>query len=191
MECVAGPGSWLTLGDKLALVLIGDLVADGNPYWEAQESLAERMGVSRRSAGRAVRKLEEHGALYFLGWRRTQTGATVKTFAYEPEELTEVGQTVTPEMGATVPPQNLTDETQVGSSVHPGGDFHAPRWEETGLDVGSVVPQTEGTDTEQILNPDKLAAPPPIPATLEDPQALETERQRQYKALTEIAHVAG
>jgi hypothetical protein len=189
MECVAGPGSWLTPGDKLALILIGDLVADGNHYWEAQESLGERMGVSRRSAGRAIRKLTEYNALHFLGWRRTPGGATVKAFAFEPEMLTDVGETFTPDLGAVFPPETETDDAQVGSSVHAGGKNATPRWEETRHDVGSVVPQT-GREPEENReqNRHKVAPPAQLLPTIDNEQALETERQRQLKALEEMAH---
>lgn len=191
MDCIKGPGSWLAPGDKLALLLIGDVVADGNPYWEAQETLGQRMGVSRRSAGRAVRKLAEHGALVFLGWRRTGDGATVKAFAFEPEMLTDVGETFTPDMGAAFPPHAETDDGQVGSSVHPGGKNTTPTWEETRHDLGRTVPQTDMNPIEPIQNPDKLAATSPMPTTLENTEALETERQRQLTALTEMAHATG
>jgi hypothetical protein len=189
MQCVAGPGSWLTPGDKLALVLIGDLVSDEDYYWEAQESLGKRMGVSRRSAGRAVRKLTEYGALDLLGWRRTREGATVKAFAFEPEMLSEVGATFTPDMGAAFPPETETDDAQVGTSVHPGGKNATPRWEETRHDVGSVVPQT-GREPEENReqNRHKVAPPAQLLPTIDNEHDLETERQRQLKALEEMEH---
>jgi hypothetical protein len=130
MKTIAGPGSWLAPGDKLALLLIGDLVSDADSYWEAQGSLAERMGVSRRSAGRAVRKLEEHGALEFVGWRRGHGGATVKEYRFEPEFLAaEVGETFPAEVGETFPPETEPDEPQVGRNVQAGGKKPTPRWE--------------------------------------------------------------
>jgi len=189
MQCVAGSGSWLTPGDKLALMLIGDLVADGNPYWEAQESLGERMGVSRRSAGRAVRKLAEYGALRFLGWQRTQGGATVKAFEFEPEMLSDVGETFTPDVGAAFTPDSDTDDGQVGSSRHPGGKNARPTWEEHGTQVGSNVPQT-GREPEENRkqNRHKVAPPAQLPPTIDNEQKLETERQRQLKALEGMTH---
>jgi hypothetical protein len=181
MQCVAGPGSWLTPGDKLALVLIGDLVSDEDYYWEAQENLGKRMGVSRRSAGRAVRKLVEHDALRFLGWRRTGAGATVKAFAFEPEMLTEMGETFTPEIE--------TGDGQVGSSALAGGKNATPTWEETRHEMGSNVPQTgrEPEDNREE-NRHKVAPPAQLLPTIDNEQALETERQRQLKALEEMAH---
>jgi hypothetical protein len=189
MECVAGPGSWLTPGDKLALFLIGDLVADGNDYWEAQQSLGERMGVSRRSAGRAVRKLTKYGALRFLGCLRTRDGATVKAFAFEPEMLSDMGEAFPPDMGAAFPPETETNDGQVGTSVHPGGKNATPRWEETRHDVGSVVPQT-GREPEENReqNRHKVAPPAQLLPTIDNEHDLETERQRQLKALEEMAH---
>jgi hypothetical protein len=192
MQCVAGPGSWLTPGDKLALVLIGDLVSDEDYYWEAQENLGERMGVSRRSAGRAVRKLVEYDALRFLGWRRTGAGATVKAFAFEPEMLTEMGETFTPDMGAALPPHTETDDGQVGTSVHPGGKNTTPTWEETRHEMGSNVPQT-GREPEDNREENRHKVAPPaqlLPPTDTDPN-LETERQRQLTALEEMAHASG
>ena len=57
MECIAGHGAWLTPRDKLAVVMIGDLVKDDqDAYWESQGQLARRMGVSRRTAGDSVHK---------------------------------------------------------------------------------------------------------------------------------------
>jgi hypothetical protein len=183
MECVAGPGAWLNPGAKLALLLIGDLVSDEDHYWEAQQRLAERMGVSRRTAGDAARKLAKHGALRSIGWRRTPDGATVKVFAFEPEMLTDVG--------ATCPLETEPDESQVGRNVQPGGKNTATTWEETHHEMGSTVLQTGRNRYELIVNPDKLAAPPPTPATLDDPIALENERQRQRLALREMAHANG
>ncbi len=191
MECVAGPGSWLTPGDKLALVLIGDLVADGNHYWEAQESLGKRMGVSRRSAGRAVRKLTEYGALDLLGWRRTTEGATVKAFAFEPEMLTDMGETFTPDMGAAFPPETETDDDEVGSFVHAGGKNATPRWEETRHDVGRDVPQTGKNPERTEVEPRQACAFGADMLPDREHNDIETERQRQLTALTEMAHAAG
>ena len=189
MQCVAGSGSWLTPGDKLALILIGDLVADGNPYWEAQGALGERMGVSRRSAGRAVRKLTEYGALRFLAWQRTQGGATVKAFAFEPEMLSNVGESFTHDMGAAFTPDSETDDGQVGSSVHPGGKNATRTWEETRHEVGRDSPQT-GREPEENReqNRHKVAPPAQLLPTIDNEQELETERQRQLQALEEMTH---
>ena len=59
-----------------------------------------------------------------------------------------------------------------------------------GLDVGSVVPQTEKNSKEQEKNPDKLATwQPDTPhdrtRIFDDPEALETEKRRQKSALIE------
>lgn len=187
MKCVAGPGAWLTLGDKLALVLIGDLVADGNHYYEAQQSLADRMGSNRRSAGRIVQKLVRHGALRFLGWMRTDAGATVKTFAFEPELLTpEVGQDVAPQVGEDVAPPTDDTEIEVGHSEHLGATFHAPRWDISRAEEGAHVPQTgknlERTETE----PRQAGGSAADILHNQPPDDIENERQRQLKELKRL-----
>jgi hypothetical protein len=182
MECIAGPGSWLSPGDKLALLMIGDLVKDDEDiYWEAQANLAARTGSSRRSAGRAVRKLHAHGALIEDGWKRTGMGATVKVFLFTPEDIHA-------EMGATFPPESGLSDSQVGRNEQTGGKKLTPRWEETNRQVGSGVPQTDRNSKEQEKNPDKPAANPLTRTKnqeeiFDNPEALETEKRRQKAAL--------
>lgn len=204
-ECIAGHGAWLTLRDKLALWFIGDLVKD-HCYWESQGQLAARMGVSRRTAGDAVRKLEKHDALRFDHWFRTDGGSTVKVFEYQPEYLTaEVSESFPPDMSESVPPQvsgtfppaETSDSGQVGRNTPPGGKEHDDRWEENPAQVSGTFPQTEEPETENRENRHKVAAAPRrdsesqiaiISETIADnildnPQLLEAERHRQKAAL--------
>jgi hypothetical protein len=160
MKCICGPGRRLSPGDKLALLLIGDLVRDGlDKYWEAQRSLAERMGTTPRSAGRAVRSLTEAGALSFVQWHRVASGATVKVFAYTPENVElEVGETFPPDIGETFPPQTNVSDEQVGRNARPGLKFLTTTSEETVIDIGETFLQT-GTEPlqEQKQNRHKVA----------------------------------
>ena len=196
-ECIAGHGAWLTSRDKLALWFIGDLVKD-DCYYESQGQLAARMGVSRRTAGDAVRKLEKHGALRFDHWFRTDSGSTVRFFEYQPEYLTaEVSETFPPEVSEIFPPGPVSGNGQVGKNTPAGGKEHADRWEENPTQVSGTFPQTEEPETENRRNQDKLAPSPRhepknriaiISETiadniLDDPQLLEAERHQQKVAL--------
>ena len=93
-------------------------------------------------------------------------------------------------MGAGVSDiEDMTTDPEVGSLVHPGGNFRTSTWEETRHDVGRDVPQT-GREPEENReqNRHKVAPPAQLLPTIDNEQALETERQRQLKALKEITH---
>jgi DNA-binding Lrp family transcriptional regulator len=199
MRRIAAEGSWLTPRDKLALVMIGDLVKDGqDSYWESQGHLAKRMGVSRRTAGDSVRRLTKHGALRFQRYLRTDSGSTVRVFQYQPERVTaEVSETFPPEVSEIFPPGPVSGNGQVGKNTPAGGKEHAERWEANPTQVSGTFPQTEEPETENRRNRDKLAPSPRhepknriaiISETiadniLDDPQLLEAERHRQKVAL--------
>ena len=142
------------------MLLIGDLVKDGfDEYWEAQGSLARRMGISTRSAGRAARSLTKHGALTFRHWSRVSSGATVKVFEFSPEEVgIDKGEPFLPHVGGPFLSHAYVSDEQVGRSVCPGRKFLSSRSEEAVIHIGSYVPQT-GTEplTEQIQNRHKVA----------------------------------
>ena len=189
-------------------MMIGGLVRDGQDrYWESQGQLSRRMGVSRRTAGDAVRNLERHGALRFSNWLRTDSGSTVRVFHYEPESLSaevsrplppEVSEEFSPEVSGTFPPAAMCGNGQVGSKPQPDGKARAGMWEANRPEVSETFSQTEEPEIE---NRDKLAAPPryqPESRTeiinetigqvtdtiLDKPDLLEAERQRQKIALS-------
>lgn len=149
------------MGDKLALVLIGDLVKDGgDAYWESQGSLAKRMGATPRSAGRAVRSLTKAGVLTFDHWMRVGSGATVKVFDYTPENIgREVGETFQPDISDSFAPELDRNHEQVGRTTLSRRKFLATASEETVRQVGSGVLQTgrEPEEETQKENRDKLA----------------------------------
>lgn len=160
MECICGPGKRLSPGDKLALLLIGDLTAnETDTYWESQSSLAERMGTTRRSAGRAVRSLVDAGALTFIHHKRVGSGATVKVYGYTPEGVgCRVGESFPPEGGGLVPSRFDTPNGQMGRSVPPSGKLRSSTWEGNVTYMGRSDPQTGREPThEQKQNRVKLA----------------------------------
>lgn len=157
-----GPGAFLSPGHKHALHLIGDLISDEDVYYESQQSLAHRMGVSRRSAGRAVRSLEAAGVLRFIENRRMPNGATVRVFAFEPESARRPGDVHGQQMGEDFPSEVVvmfpTLRCLVGTFGHVNGKHLTGEREDSDTRMGSVVPQTGiEPSLQQIENRDKLA----------------------------------
>ncbi len=76
-----------TLGwrQKTALLLIADRTSDEDLYWESRYSLGARMGCSAKTAGKAVKELEEAGHLKHIG-NRTHSVDTSDLDVYGPDD---------------------------------------------------------------------------------------------------------